>query len=143
MNDLQILDRLVGTWQISGGAEGTVTYEWMEGGHFLIQRVQLSQHGQEVKGIEIIGRMKPFGGEVSEEIYSRYYDTMGNTFDYVYELEGDMLVIWAGEKGSPAYFRGTFSPDGNSNTGAWTYPDGGGYETTMTRVWTKGGDGND
>ncbi|MFF3924089.1 hypothetical protein [Paenibacillus lactis] len=47
MTDLQSLDRLVGTWQISGGAEGTVTYEWMEGGYFLIQRVQLMQHGQE------------------------------------------------------------------------------------------------
>jgi hypothetical protein len=59
---------------------------------------------------------------------------MGNTLDYVYELEGDTLTIWGGEKGSPAYFRGTFSADGNSCAGAWVYPGGGGYESTMTRV---------
>jgi hypothetical protein len=52
----------------------------------------------------------------------------------VYELEGDTLTIWAGEQGSPAYYRGTFSADGNSCAGAWVYPRGGGYESTMTRV---------
>lgn len=41
--DLRSLDRLVGTWQVSGEAQGTVTYEWMEGGFFLIQHVDL-QH---------------------------------------------------------------------------------------------------
>ncbi|WP_339265105.1 hypothetical protein MKY48_17840 [Paenibacillus sp. FSL W8-0187] len=134
MTDLQTLNRLVGTWDISGGAEGTVTYEWMEGGHFLIQRVQLSQNGQEVKGIEFIGHLKPFGERTSTDIRSRYYDTLGNTFDYVYEIEGDTLVIWAGEKGSTSYFKGIFSSDGNSNEGTWSYPGGGGYESTMTRV---------
>jgi len=35
---LRTLDVLVGTWQVSGpGHHGTVTYEWMPGGHFLIQ----------------------------------------------------------------------------------------------------------
>ena len=48
-------DRLVGTWEVSGGARGKVTFEWMEGGFFLIQRVDLEQHGQRIKGIEIIG----------------------------------------------------------------------------------------
>ncbi|MFC7680229.1 hypothetical protein [Paenibacillus sp. GCM10028914] len=140
MTDLQSLNRLVGTWVISGGAEGTVTYEWMEGGHFLIQRVQLSQNGQEVKGIEFIGHLKPFGERASTDIQSRYYDTLGNTFDYVYEIEGDTLVIWAGEKGSNSFFKGIFSSDGNSNKGAWSYPDGGGYESTMTRVESNGMD---
>jgi hypothetical protein len=32
--DLKILDRLVGAWEVSGGAQGRVTYEWMEGGYF-------------------------------------------------------------------------------------------------------------
>jgi hypothetical protein len=32
--DLKGLERLVGTWTISGGTQGTVTYEWMEGGFF-------------------------------------------------------------------------------------------------------------
>ena len=42
---------------------------------------------------------------------------MGDTLDYVYELEGDTLTIWAGEKGSLAYAKGTFSEDGNTGSG--------------------------
>jgi hypothetical protein len=34
--DLKTLDKLVGTWTVSGEAEGTVTYEWTEGGFFLL-----------------------------------------------------------------------------------------------------------
>lgn len=37
--DLKQLDRLVGTWAMSGDVGGTVRYEWMEGGFFLIQHV--------------------------------------------------------------------------------------------------------
>ena len=40
---LKRLGRLVGTWQVSGEAHGTVTYEWMEGGFFLIQHIDLGQ----------------------------------------------------------------------------------------------------
>ena len=70
-----------GTWRVTGGAEGTVTYRWMEGGYFLIQDV---------------------------------------------ELEGDTLTIWAGDEGSPAYFRGSFNEDGSVLDGAWVYPGGAG-----------------
>lgn len=131
--DLRRLDRLVGTWKVSGGAEGQVRYEWMEGEFFLKQHIDLAQYGQKFTGIEIIGHVQPFGEEPSEDIKSRYYDSMGNTLDYVYEMDGDVLTIWGGEKGSPAYYRGTFSADGNTLTGGWVYPDGGGYESTSVR----------
>jgi hypothetical protein len=131
--DLESLgNRLVGTWEVSGGARGKVTFEWMEGGFFLLQRVDLEQHGQRIKGIEIIGHERPFGAEPSEDIKSRFYDNLGDTLDYVYELEGDALKIWAGEKGSPAYYEGTFG--GDTLSGAWVYPGGGGYASTATRV---------
>ena len=133
--DLKTLDRLVGTWKVSGGAQGKVIYEWMEGGFFLIQHVDL-EHGQKIKGIEIIGHLQPFGEAPSKDIKSRYYDNMGSTLDYVYELEGDTLTIWGGEKGSPAYYRGTVSADGNTLSGGWVYP-GGGYQSTATRVKSK------
>jgi hypothetical protein len=132
--DLRDLDRLVGTWQVSGGAKGESTYEWMEGEFFLVQRLDLEQHGMRVKGLEIIGHERPFGADPSADIRSRFYDNMGNTLDYVYELEGDILTIWGGEKGSPAYYRGTFSEDGRTITGEWVYPDGGGYQSTMTKT---------
>lgn len=132
--DLEGLGRLVGTWGVSGGVRGTVTFEWMEGGHFLIQRVDLGQGGERIGGIEVIGRERRFGAEPSEDIRSRFYSNAGDTLDYVYELEGDTLTIWAGEKGSPAYYRGEFGADGNTLTGAWCYPGGGGYEAIATRV---------
>ena len=56
--DSKRLDRLVGTWELSGDTEGTVTYEWMEGGFFLIQHVDL---GPEAKVLEVIGHERPLG----------------------------------------------------------------------------------
>ena len=132
--DLKSLERLIGTWKVSGGAEGTTTYKWLEGGFFLVQHVDLEQYGQQVKGLEVIGYLQLFGEEPSEDIKSRFYDSMGNTLDYTYELEGDTLMIWGGEKGSPAYYEGIFNEEGNVCSGDWVYPGGGGYTSTMTRV---------
>ena len=102
----------------------------MEGGFFLIQRIDL---GEEAKGMEVIGHERSLGQEPSADIKSRFYSGTGDTLDYVYEIEVDTLTIWLGEKGSPAYYQGTFSEDGDVLTGAWHYP-GGGYEAISTRV---------
>ena len=132
--DLRSLDRLVGTWALSGDTTGTVTYEWLHGKFFLLQRYDMVLHDHTVNGIEVIGHVRPFGEEPSPDIRSRAYDNTGNTLDYVYEVDEHTLTIWAGEVGSPAYYRGEFSPDGRTNSGAWVYPDGGGYHSTMTRT---------
>lgn len=137
--DLQSLDRLVGTWEISdpsgkGEISGQVSYEWVEGNFFLLQRFDLLHGEHRNKGVEYIGHFQLFGEEPSEEIKTRVFSFLdGMVLDYVYELEGDTLIIWAGAKGSPAYFKGQFSEDGDMLTGAWVYP-GGGYESRMTRV---------
>ncbi|MTV24120.1 hypothetical protein FTX61_01600 [Nitriliruptoraceae bacterium ZYF776] len=131
---VRALGRLLGTWAVSGGASGTVTYEWLPGGHFLLQRVTLAQDGQQHTGIEVIGHLNPFDGEPSEDVKARFYDDAGNTLDYTYEVDGDTLWIWGGDKGSPAYYEGRFSADGTRVEGAWTYPGGYGYESTMTRL---------
>jgi len=131
---LKKLEKLVGTWDVSGGVKGRLIYDWMEGGFFLLQHVDMNHQGHRIKGVEVIGHLKPFGGEPSQDIKSRWYDNEGNTFDYVYEVEGDTLTIWGGERGSPAYYQGQFSDDGNTLTGGWVYPGGGGYEAVSTRV---------
>ena len=134
-SDLNCLQKLVGTWKQSGGVNGEISYEWMEGGFFLVQRVDLEQYGQPIKGVEIIGHLQPFGEEPSNEIRSRFYSSLdGMTLDYVYEVEGNTLTIWGGEKGSPAYFKGQFSDDGDTLSGSWVYPGGGGYEAVSTRI---------
>ena len=129
--DLRSLDRLVGTWLVSGEAKGTVTYEWTPGGFFLLQHVELGGN----RGLEVIGHEQKYGETPSQDIRSRYYGfSEGETLDYTYEIVGDTLSIWSGERGSPAYYQGTFSSDGNTLTGAWHYPGGGGYSTVSTRA---------
>ena len=127
------LEKLIGTWQLSGDTTGTVKYEWLEGGFFLIQKVNMTLFGRQVIATEIIGHLHPFGEEPSQDIHSRVYDSNGNTLDYVYEMEGDTLTIWGGQKGSPAYFKGKFSPDGQQSIGEWVYP-GGGYKSNMAKI---------
>src|SRR5687767_4721899 len=84
------LSPLVGTWKLSGDAQGTVKYEWIAEGFFLMQTIDLKVFGHRVKGIEVIGHLQPFMQTRSEDIHSRAYDNSGNTFDYIYELEGDV-----------------------------------------------------
>ncbi|MEV0649372.1 hypothetical protein AB0I28_29360 [Phytomonospora sp. NPDC050363] len=131
---MKALGRLVGTWEVTGGAKGTCRWEYIEGEHFLVQHVDLvSPEGATVRGLELIGHNKPFMQERGEDVVSRMYSNDGDTLDYVYDLEGDTLTIWGGERNSPAYYRGVFSADGDTVTGSWVWP-GGGYESSMTRV---------
>lgn len=61
-----------------------------------------------------------------------YLHQRGDTLDYVYELVDDTLTIWGRNRGSDALYTGTLSADGNTMTGAWSWP-GGGYTTLSTR----------
>jgi hypothetical protein len=131
---LKPLDKLVGTWEISGEAEGQTTYEWMEGGFFLIARGQLKQGGNAYRHMEIIGYDRdPMTGEQARELTSRIYTTKGDTLDYTHEVDGKTVTSWFGPKGSPVVFRARWSDDGRSLSGAWEWP-GGGYKLTLTRV---------
>ncbi|MGH2381558.1 MAG: hypothetical protein ACRDG7_10105 [Candidatus Limnocylindria bacterium] len=129
---LRALDRLVGTWRISGEATGIVSYRWMEGGFFLVQDGELELYGHHNTFTEIIGRERPFGGAPSDDIKSRTYTSEGDTLDYVYELDGDTLTIWGGQRGSASFYKAAFSADGDTISGAWTWP-GGGYKATSAR----------
>jgi hypothetical protein len=130
------LERLVGKWIVSGpDIEGVTEYEWLDGSLFLLQKYSFVQYGQNIKGIEIIGYEKPFGVETpGEHLKSRVYDNMGNTLEYTYEVDVKYLIIWAGDIGSQAFFKGEWNEDFTINTGAWVYPGGGGYESTMTKI---------
>ena len=127
---LHTLDRLVGTWTLSGpdGLTGQVRYEWMDGGGFLVQHVDMYSAGEHTRGVEYIGFDQATG-----ELRSHFFGAGGELLEYTYRLDGDLLRIWFGGTDSPARFEGRFSPDGRSNSGAWQWP-GGGYASTMTRA---------
>jgi hypothetical protein len=96
--------------------------------------VDIVHGGRQIKGIEIIGYEQPFGAEApGETIKSHWFGNSPETLEYTYEVDDTTLTIWGGERGSPAYYRGTWSADGAINAGAWVYP-GGGYESTLTRA---------
>ncbi len=130
---LRSLDRLVGVWQVSGPDIAEVTcYEWLNGGFFLMQHFDFVHSDKRVKGLEVIGFERGFGAEPGTDIVSRLSDNEGNTFRYVYEVDGELLTIWGEEKDSPAYYRGVWSEDANRCNSAWFYR-GAGYESTMRR----------
>lgn len=125
---------LVGTWRLFGEASGTIRYEWVEGGFFLFQHVDIVVLDRPIRGIEIIGQMHSVGKEPSAEICSRFYSfNDGLTLDYVYETDGNKLTIWFMRKGSNNRFVGTFSDDWHSYEGSWAWP-GGGYKVTATKL---------
>jgi hypothetical protein len=101
-SDLTALgDRLVGTWKVSGEAEGETSWEWMEGGFFLIQRGWTHREETERKYLQVIGHDRMPGSEPADAITGRLYTSNGDTLNYMCEHEGDTMTIWMGEKGSP------------------------------------------
>lgn len=131
---LRALEPLVGRWTITGEAQGETTYEWMEGGFFLVQRGRLNRDGATHHFVEMIGFERGFfATEPAADITSRVYTTEGDTLDYTYESDDETVTIWGGSKGSPAAFRGRWNENRDELRGAWQWP-GGGYSTVMTRV---------
>ena len=137
---LKRLDVLVGTWNLTGresGPDGEIhgrlIFEWMEGGFYLVQHVDIDYVGRKIKGVEYVGY-----DDSNDTLRSHFFSNTGPgpfggvALEYVWEIGEDNLTIWGGYVGSPASFKGRFSDDRNTGTGRWEWP-GGGYEATMTR----------
>jgi hypothetical protein len=138
---LRNLDLMIGTWDLqgredeSGGAiRGRLAFEWMEGGFYLVQRVDIDYAGRRVRGTEYVGYQQSTG-----KLRSYFFSNEGPgpfgdvAIEYVWEADENRLTIWGGDVGSPAHFKGEISPDRRTITGRWSWP-GGGYEATMARV---------
>ena len=129
---LHRLEPLIGRWRVTGPeVSGEVTYEWMEGGFFLVQRFDIVNFGSRYKGIEYAGWDEDTG-----TVRSRLMGTDGSRFTYTYAIEGNVYTYWFGDKDSPMFSRGVIAPDGRRIEGRWTMPGtpGGGYDWTLTRI---------
>lgn len=61
---LERLERLIGTWELDGeGIAGCVSFEWMVGGFFLVQHVEIFTAGRAFAGTAYIG-WEPEPGEL-------------------------------------------------------------------------------
>ena len=129
---LEPLDKLVGTWKVSGETDGKLSYEWMEGGFFLIARGDTEQNGKRTTHIEIIGYEHNVGAEPADVLTSRLYTNTGDTLSYTHEVDEKGVTSWFGPKGSPSSFKARWVDD-DTLTGAWEWP-GGGYKLTLSRV---------
>lgn len=131
---LKSLSPLIGKWRMPGAeVEGEICYEWMEGGFFLVQHFDLVNSGTRAKGIEYAGF-----DEDTQTIRSRLMGVDGARLTYTYEMKGDTLFYWFGDKGSSWFSEGKFASDGKSVSGRWRMPqqEGGteGYDYTLFRI---------
>jgi hypothetical protein len=86
---------LIGTWtteathpQVDAVVQGRVTYEWLEGGHFIVQRSH-QDHELFPDAICVIGAPEEGDGLVME-----YFDSRGVRRTYGISLEGGVLRLW-------------------------------------------------
>jgi hypothetical protein len=75
---LEPFDALIGTWateathpQFDAVVPGSITFEWLEGGHFLVQRSR-NDHESFPDAISVIGALEDGDGLVME-----YFDSRG------------------------------------------------------------------
>jgi hypothetical protein len=109
---LQPFDALIGTWateathpKFDGAVPGSTTFEWLEGGHFLVQRSR-NDHELFPDGISIIGAPEAGDGLVME-----YFDSRGVRRTYGISLAHGVLRIWRDAPGFDQRFTAAPSPD--------------------------------
>jgi hypothetical protein len=137
---LKRLDILVGTWDITGhtldsaddNISGRTAFEWLPGGFFLQQRIEMNFAGFEIQSLELIG----YDPETKAFSSLAYSNMAPFALPYQWDLQDNVLKIST----EASKFEGTFSEDGNTFSGGWRPiagmegPDNIPYDISGTRV---------
>jgi hypothetical protein len=109
---LEPFDVLVGTWDteakhvaVEEVVRGTVTFEWLEGGHFLVQRSH-ADHELFPDGLSVIG-----APESGEGLVMEYFDSRGVRRTYGVSLDDGVWRIWREAPEFDQRFSATVAPD--------------------------------
>jgi catechol 2,3-dioxygenase-like lactoylglutathione lyase family enzyme len=109
---LEPFEALIGTWAteathplVNAVAPGSITFEWLEGGRFLIQRSR-NEHELFPDAICIIG-----APETGEDLVMEYFDSRGVRRTYGISLEDGVLRMWRESPGFDQRFSATLGPD--------------------------------
>ena len=109
---LEPFEALIGSWDtaathplIDAVVPGTVTYEWLEGGHFLVQRSQ-NEHELFPDAICVIGAPENGDGLVME-----YFDSRGVRRTYAISLDDGVLRVWRDAPGFDQRLSATLGHD--------------------------------
>ena len=117
MNDrnpaLQPFDALIGTWATEAThpklpgvvVPGSITFEWLEGGHFLVQRSR-NEHELFPDAICVIGAPEEGDGLLME-----YFDSRGVRRTYGIALEDGVLRMWRDDPVFAQRYAATLDPD--------------------------------
>lgn len=122
--ELRELDFLVGTWTMKGhlvGSEeenivGQATFEWLPGGFFMSQRVQLDFAGMfAIESLELIGH-NPETGTFSSYVFS---NMSPQPLPYEWEVSEGSIRITVSHGPLDATFTGHVGDDRNTYSGGW------------------------
>jgi hypothetical protein len=109
---LAAFEALIGTWSteathplFDGVVPGTVTFEWADGGHFLVQRSR-NEHELFPDAIAVIGAPEDGDGLVME-----YFDSRGVRRTYGVAFEDGVLRMWRDDPDFAQRFSATPAPD--------------------------------
>jgi hypothetical protein len=113
---LRRLDVLVGEWEtdVPGvEAEGRTTFEWLDGGGFLVERSTVDRP-EFPNGICVIGATGPDGG-----LQQHYFDSRGVARVYDMTFDGGIWTLFREGPDWPQRYIGELSADGNVIKGRW------------------------
>jgi hypothetical protein len=109
---LRPFDALIGTWateathpMFDGAVPGRMTFEWLEGGHYLVQRSH-NEHELFPDAICVIGAPEAGDGLVME-----YFDSRGVRRTYGISIDDGVLRIWRDAPGFDQRYSATPAPD--------------------------------
>jgi len=109
---LEPFDALVGTWGTEAThplfdavVPGSIAFEWLEGGHFLVQRSH-NDHELFPDAISVIG-----APEAGEELVMEYFDSRGVRRTYGVSLDDGVLRIWRDDPAFAQRFSATLEHD--------------------------------
>jgi hypothetical protein len=146
-DSLELLEPFVGEWTMAVEFEGMppvtdagarVSFEWLPGERFLIQRWEVPVP-EAPDGIAVIGPDPESEGEYLQH----YFDSRGVARVYRMSFEDGIWKLWRDEPDfSPLdfsqRFTGTFSEDGRTIAGAWEIRhDGKSWEHDFDLTYTK------
>lgn len=117
--ELEGFDALVGAWDSTAthpslpGVEvpGTVSFEWLEGGHFLIGRSR-NEHPDFPVSLLVIGAD-------GDGLVMHYYDSRGVERVYGASLVDGVWRLWRDDPDFAQRFVGTFQDGGSTIAGLW------------------------
>ena len=137
---LDAFKQLIGTWTTTGTHpmvpgktfHGRGTFEWIEGGAFLILRSQVDEP-EIPSGIAIFGTDDSNG-----ECSMIYFDERGVSRRYETSMENNVWKMWRNAPDISQRFTATISPDGNTMTSKGELSKNGGeWEGDLALTYTR------